>query len=103
MTQQELVIILKATGFPVAYSHFKNRQRTPFICYKESFTDNFKADNKVYVKFKRIQIELYTSKKNTALENQLETLLDDHSLSYDPDYFYLEGEKVFQVMYEIKI
>ena len=103
MTLNELSQLLETLNIPVFYSHTNSKVKAPYLVYYEIGSQNFKADNKVYVKFKRIQIELYTSKKNTALENQLETLLDDHSLSYDPDYFYLEGEKVFQVMYEIKI
>ena len=103
MTLDELSNRLESLNIPVFYSHTNSKVKAPYLVYYELFAENFKADNKVYKKFTRVQIELYTSKKDKALENRLETLLDDNLITYDPDYLYLEGEKVFQVIYEIKI
>ena len=68
MTLEELNNILKETGYPVAYSHFKQRQTLPFITYLVEGTSNFFADDKVLLKVEQINIELYTSKKDLEAE-----------------------------------
>ena len=40
--------ILEELGLPVAYDHFINPPSIPFILYRETETETFKADNKVY-------------------------------------------------------
>ncbi|MBA4549275.1 hypothetical protein I8U20_10240 [Thermoactinomyces intermedius] len=60
MTMPELVQILKATGFPVAYSHFQGPPPSiPFITYVEVGSDNIHADNRTWQKGRNINIELY--------------------------------------------
>ena len=103
MKLSELSALLKSLNIPVYYSHTKNNVKAPYIIYYELFGDNFKADNKVYKKFTQVQIELYTKTKDEQMEEQLETVLDDNNLPYDPDYLYIEGENVFQTSYEIRI
>lgn len=109
MTHEELVTILKATGLPVAYWSFKTNDKKnpppkpPFITYKESFSSHFVADNKVYKKIPNIDIELYFVKKDKNLENILESLLDDNGLPYQDTEVFIESEKVFQKIYEIKL
>lgn len=103
MTLTELATILKATGYPVAYSHFKSKQKPPFICYKESGTSNFKADNKVLKKIPNIDIELYTAKKDETAEANLEAVLEANDIPWEAIETYIESEKVFQRIYEIKL
>ncbi|WP_019243646.1 MULTISPECIES: hypothetical protein [Bacillus] len=103
MKLNELTKILKSTGYPVAYSHFSTAQKTPFICYKEAYSSNFIADNKVYRKTPNIDIELYTSKKDLVAEETLERLLDDHEIPYQTIETFIESENVFQRIYEIQL
>lgn len=103
MTLAELAVILKATGYPVAYSHFNKKQTAPFICYKESFTDNLKADNKVYRKVTHIDVELYTSKKDLVAESNLEKVLEDNNIPWDAVETFIESENMYQRIYEIKL
>ncbi|MFS0783523.1 hypothetical protein [Bacillus sp. 1P06AnD] len=108
MTLAELKKILDATGFPVAYSHFtatetKPVPSPPYICYLTPYTSNFKADNRVYKRFDNVQIELYTTKKDLAAEAKLEALLDENECTYDPIETFIESEKLFQRIYEIKM
>jgi len=103
MTLAELKKILDATGYPVAYSHFSSKQQPPFICYLEDNSSNFSADNKVYHKGKDIFIELYTSKKDLVAEKKLEDLLDENEIPYDSDETYIESEKIFQKIYEVRL
>ena len=108
MIQSELYTILKATGFPVAYSHFTGTTTTPlptppYICYLSAYSSNLKADNKVYKKIDNLQIELYTTKKDLAAEKKLEDLLDQNEIAYDSTETWLESEQLFQKIYEMRL
>jgi hypothetical protein len=103
MTLTELKIVLEATGYPVAYSHFNRPQSAPFICYLVSNSSNFFADSKVYQKINNIQIELYTSKKDLEAEGKLEKILDDNEIPYETSETYIESEKIFQKIYEVSL
>jgi hypothetical protein len=106
MTLTELVQILKATGYPVAYSHFKNTPENPipnppYIVYLEAPSSNLHADNKVYKHGKNVQVELYTDKKDLVAESTLEALLDENEFSYETTEIWIESEKLFQKTYEM--
>lgn len=100
MTLAELNNILKATGYPVAYSHFKDPQTPPYLCYLVAYSSNFIADNRVYQKIDNVQIELYTTKKDLAAEAKVEQVLDDNEIPYQPTETWLESEQLFQRIYE---
>ncbi|MGG2934859.1 hypothetical protein ABEO66_12145 [Bacillus pacificus] len=104
MTIIELMNILKATGYPVAYSHFAKSTNPPFICFLVDSSPNMAADNKVYQKINDINIELYTTKKDLKAEEALESILDTHEIPYSsgPDVF-IQSEKVFQKIYEARL
>ncbi|MEN0650584.1 hypothetical protein NSQ82_16495 [Caldifermentibacillus hisashii] len=108
MTVLELVNILKATGYPVAYSHFESTETNPapdppFICYVIPDTDNFKADNKVYHKISNVDIELYTDYKDFEAEQKLEDLLELYEIPWDSYETYIESEKMYQKLYEVRL
>lgn len=103
MTLSELNAILKSSGYPVTYSHFKDAQTPPFICYWSPYSPNFIADNKVYKKIDVVQIELYTTKKDLAAEKKLEDLLDANDLPYEPIESFIESEQLFQRIYEVRL
>lgn len=103
MTLQELYSILKSTGFPVSYYHFKDSQKPPFICYFVSYSSNFDADNKVYQKIENAQIELYTDKKDLEAEKILEDLLDENEIPYETAETFIESEKLYQKIYEVRL
>ena len=108
MTLVEFKKVLDATGYPVAYSHFTATEtspspKPPYITYLVSYSSNFIADNKVYKKIDNVQVELYTNKKDLVSENKLETQLDNSDIPYQSIETYIESEKLFQKIYEIKI
>ena len=102
MTLQELNNILKSTGYEVAYAHFNTPIKPPFITYLISNSENFIADNKVYKKIDNIKIELYTSIKDLQAEEKLEKLLDENDIAYETDETWIESEKLFQKIYEVR-
>ena len=108
MTQSELYTMLKATGFPVAYSHFTATTNNPlptppYITYLTAYSSNLMADNKVYKKIDNLQIELYTNKKDLTTEKKLEDILDNNDIAYDSTETWIDTEKLFQKIYEIRL
>jgi len=108
MTLGELTKILEATGYPVAYSHFtatsiKSVPAPPYICFLVDGSANLMADNKVYHKINDLNIELYTTKKDLVAEAKLEKVLDDHDIPYDSYGTFIESEKLFQKIYEMRL
>lgn len=108
MTLGELTKILEATGYPVAYSHFKATPgnpvpSTPYICFLADGSANLMADNKVYHKINDVNIELYTT-KNLVAEAKLEQVLDDYEIPYDsPIEGIIESENMYQKIYEMRL
>jgi len=104
VTLTDLVKILKATGYPVAYSHFIGEPPSiPFITYLEFDSSNFHADNKTYKQIKNINIELYTEYKDLEAEKNLEDLLDQNEIPYETSETFIETEDLFQKIYEIGV
>ena len=105
MSYAELVTILRATGYPVAFSHFIGGMPTrPCIAYVDSYSSNFQADNKVHHKIPNIQIELYTDKKDLTAESALENVLDQNEIPYDSiGPVWLSTEGVYQKLYEVRL
>jgi hypothetical protein len=103
MTLSELFTILKATGYPVAYSHFESTPSIPFITYLEEDSNNFHADNRTYKKVRSIRIELYTDKKDLVAEAKVEAVLDENEIPYQSYEVYIDSEKVFQKTYQIGV
>jgi hypothetical protein len=98
-----LARMLAEAGVPVARNAFLKQQAPPYIVYVFSHSDNFTADSKVYLKRDNYQIELYTEKKDIALEDKLEGIFDEYGLVYDKTETYLESEKLIEVLYEIQL
>jgi hypothetical protein len=95
--------ILNEAGIPVARGGFKKAQDPPYIVYVFSHSNNYAADSKVYVKRNNYQVELYTEKKDIALEEILEGVFDAHGLFYDKAEMQLESEGLIEVLYEIQM
>lgn len=104
MTLKSIYDLLKTIGIPVAYNHFDEKMNVtpPFIVYRESAPDTFKADNITYYKDINIEIELVTIKKDVTLQNQIEELLTSNNIPYDStDEIWDEEEKIYHNFYEI--
>jgi hypothetical protein len=98
-----LAQMLDEAGVPIARGSFKKAQSPPYIVYVFSHSSNFTADSKVYIKRNNYQAELYTDKKDTALESKLEGIFDQYGLIYDKTESYIESEKLIQIIYEIQL
>jgi len=101
----ELKNILEATGYPVAYSHFKDSPPSvPYICYRTQGTENFFADNKIYQEIVPVDIELYTEKKDLTAESKVKAALQNNGINYEmvPEV-YIDSEKLFMNTFEMEL
>ena len=76
MLLSEVYTLLKELQFPLAYHHFEegSRPRPPYLVYLVTDSDNHGADNWTYHKQNNLQVELYTTKKDLATEQRVESL-----------------------------
>jgi hypothetical protein len=108
MNLVDLKKILGLTGLPFTHSHWiatpENPVPTPpYICYLVTDSPHMMADNMVYHKINDVNIELYTTKKNLVVEATLEKVLDDHEIPYVSSETFIDSEKLFQKIYEVRL
>jgi len=103
MTQAELYQALKSLGMPVAYGSFSSPVSPPFITYQFAYNSDMMADNQNYVEISNFQVELYTNKKDLAVEKLVQDKLKELGLPYSKVEAWLDDEKLFQVIYEIQL
>ena len=101
MDETALFALLKTTGLPVAYHHFTSPPTPPYIVYLFAYSSNFGADNKVHKEIPNYQVELYTKAKDPTSEALIEGLFDANDIYWEKTETYIEGEDLYQVLYEI--
>lgn len=102
MTLKEVKELLETAGYPVAYEHFEEAvvPSMPFICFAEVGSNNFGADGRVYQPIKRIEIQLFTKKKDIEAEGNVEQALS--SLFWQKDIEYSDDELCYRTIYQIE-
>lgn len=103
LTQAELYQALKSTGMPVAYGSFSSPVSPPFITYQFAYSSDMIADNQNYVEISNFQVELYTDKKDLAVEKLVQDKLKELGLPYSKFEVWLDDEKLYQIIYEIQL
>ena len=100
----DLMQLMEEIGLPFAYDHFAEGESPvpPFITFLLPGSDNFAADGKVYLKINEVHIELYTDEKNPETEALVEAVLDAHEIFYDKSEVWIEGEKLYEVLYSFE-
>lgn len=96
--------LLKTLNIPVAYDHFNSNKEVsiPFVVYRETTIDTFKADGITYYRPYNFEIELITEKKDITLQHQLEGLLTTNNIPYDVgDEVWDDDEQIYHNYYEI--
>lgn len=103
MTLQELYTLLCTTGYQVAYESFTEATvpAMPFICYAEVGSNNFGADGKVFYPVKRIEVQLFTNKKDVEAEQKIETALSN--IYWSKEGTCNDAELCFRTIYTIEI
>ena len=105
MTFQEVKNMVESIGLPYAYFQFpeKTGQAPPFVCFFYTNSDDLFADNSNYQDIRRLNIELYTSTKDFALEKTIEDTLKLNGFSYYREENFIETEKIWQIAYEMEV
>lgn len=105
MTFQEVNNMVESIGLPYAYFQFpeKTGQAPPFVCFFYTNSDDLFADNSNYQDIRRLNIELYTSTKDFALEKTIEDTLKLNGFSYYREENFIETEKIWQIAYEMEV
>lgn len=104
MKHKEIYDMLKTLNIPVAYDHFESNKNVepPFIAYRETAPETFKADGITYYRPYEFEIELVTEKKDVALQERIEELLTTNKIPYDIDSeVWDEDERIYHNFYEI--
>lgn len=100
MKPDDLYQLLRLTGYPVTFHHFDQPPPLPYLVYLTPYTVNWYADNSVYVKGSHWQVELYTEKKNIAVERKVEDELT--AFCWEKTQDYIPEEKLYRTMYEFE-
>ena len=66
-------------------------------------SENFAADDVVYVEFSNLSIELYTDEKDPELEDRVEEVLNAHELFWNKSEVWIETEKLYEVLYQMTV
>ena len=103
MIQAELYKALKLIGLPITYHHFTDPPLPPYLVYLYSYSGDLIADNTNYVDIENFQIELYTDKKDLASEKMVQDKLKELELPYEKTEYWIESEKLYQVIYEVQL
>ena len=105
MTHEDVMQMLAETEIPFAYDHFAEGESpdSPFIYFLFPGSENFAADNVVYMEFSNLSIELYTDEKDPELEDRVEAVLNAHELFWNKSEVWIESEKLYEVLYQMTV
>lgn len=104
MTLDELSTLLQTTGLPVTYRAWPEREAPPlpYLCYLESYSNNFAADGTVYYQISHVQVELYEKLRDMATEDEVESALSSVAF-WEKTPNYIDKEECYQILYEIEV
>ncbi|WP_117276515.1 MULTISPECIES: hypothetical protein [Streptococcus anginosus group] len=100
----EFAELLTETGLTVQYHSFKKGQapNPPYVVYTTGRPVVQLGDNQQEFKVDTVTVELVTDKKELALEEKLESLLNQSKLFFEKeDETYIDSEELFVVTYSV--
>lgn len=98
MTLEDLKTRCESAGFKYAYGRFEEPVKPPHLIATSPNSDNFNADDKVYLKVNSIMLELTTTKKNLELENKIEDEIL-YDIVWSKEETNIDDEGVYNVSY----
>lgn len=94
--------IFEGLNIPVAYHYFKDPPDLPYLIFFQAGSNNFNADNRVFVRDCDYTIELYSQEKDFELEEKLENLLDEYEICWEKsEDIRMEDEGFTMIVYQI--
>lgn len=104
MNYEQVLTMLQQTGLPVTYYQWENGAPSlPYIVFYYPQSNNMAADDSVYQRIDRLNIELYTKRKSFTDEENLEAVLNDWGMVWNKYESYLTNEEMYEVLYEMEI
>ena len=103
MTLQELKKKCEEQGFQYAYGMFEDEVEPPHLVAIITESNTFMADNKVYQKKARIQLDYTYIRKNIEEQNKIEDIILKDVSWNKTEETYLSDEDVWQVSYFFEI
>lgn len=103
MTLHDLYKVLQKMNLPLCYQEFPKTQNPPYIAYFEDEADSITADGVVVLTVRHIEIHMITTKRDTAKESELESLLTDVGLTWERIHDYDSTQKIHDAAYELEL
>ena len=105
MTYDDIASMINSTRIENAYYQYPEGEapELPYILFYYPQRDDFQADDKNYAKVPQLNIELYTDRKDPEIEADVEAVLSNHDLFYDKSEVWIESEKMYEVLYQVRI
>ncbi|MBQ3071832.1 MAG: hypothetical protein IJD20_00880 [Oscillospiraceae bacterium] len=105
MTTQEIASMIAEISVPFAYRMFTEDTAVPppFICFYYDGSNNFDADDQVFVHGETLIVELYTNRKDFALEERAQEVFDAHEIPWDRSETWINSEKMYEVIYALDV
>ena len=105
MTHEEVMQMMEEMKIPFAYDHFAEGESPdpPFICFLFPGSENFAADDVVYMEFSNLSIELYADEKDLELEDRVEAVLYAQEIFWNKSEVWIESEKLYVLLYQITV
>jgi len=103
MTYMDLIQAMQGAGFPCAYHHFTDPPKPPYTVVLYAYSSDTQADNQNYADVGNYQLELYHTIKHPPSEMLIQNKLKELRLPYQKVESYIESEKLYQVIYRIRL
>lgn len=95
----------KGDGYPFCIRPFRRGgiARTAVYLLPHSGANNFAADGVAYYKINEVRLEVYTDQKDLTVEENVECVLDAHSVFYGKSETWIDSEKLYEVLYQFEM
>lgn len=102
----DVITVLKTTGLPVTYDHWAKGQvpKLPYLVVTDQGRDDVCADDQHYLRINLYNVEYYFEKKDSAIENRIESLFIVSDYQYDiSEDIWIDTEQFFEKLYPIAV
>lgn len=100
MTYSDFAKKIKTFKHPTYEAEFPKSVKTPFLVYLKGNCEKITADGAIVLQQDEVFLELYTERKDTSLQTELEEFLKSNGLSFKmKDRLWISEEKFYMTSY----
>lgn len=106
MTYKDIYDILVTTGLPVTYEFWESPDSIPplpYIVFTYPSNNDFKADNTNYAEIVRLEVGLYTKRKNFTVERGVEAVLNSKLGPFFKTCEYVSADHMHETLYTLEV